>query len=64
MELRLKERFGRLPPPAMLFLHRKLGGLYLLFSHLRAEIRVKDLMAPLLAMPVPGAGEAALPRVA
>ncbi|MFZ0788119.1 MAG: AarF/ABC1/UbiB kinase family protein [Chromatiaceae bacterium] len=64
MGLRLKERFGRLPPPAMLFLHRKLGGLYLLFSHLRAEIRVNDLMAPLLSGPVPGAGEAALPRVA
>ncbi len=46
--LRLKERFGRLPPPAMLFLHRKLGGLYLLFSHLRAEIRVGNLMAAIL----------------
>jgi hypothetical protein len=51
MDLRMKERFGRLPPPAMLFLHRKLGGLYLLFSHLRAEIRVGDLMVPLLAAP-------------
>jgi predicted unusual protein kinase regulating ubiquinone biosynthesis (AarF/ABC1/UbiB family) len=62
MDLRLKERFGRLPPPAMLFLHRKLGGLYLLFSHLRAEIRVGDLMAPLLAGPVAGVGEVPLPR--
>ena len=51
MVLRLKERFGRLPPPAMLFLHRKLGGLYLLFSPLRAEIRVGDLMGPVLAGP-------------
>jgi predicted unusual protein kinase regulating ubiquinone biosynthesis (AarF/ABC1/UbiB family) len=54
VDLRLKERFGRLPPPAMLFLHRKLGGLYLLFSHLRAEIRVRDLLAPLLAAATPG----------
>jgi hypothetical protein len=49
IDLRVKERFGRLPPPAMLFLHRKLGGLYLLFSHLRAEIRVREVIAPLLA---------------
>ncbi len=60
IDLRLREKYGRLPPPAMLFLHRKLGGLYLLFSHLRAEIRVRDLIAPLLAGPLTGAGEAPL----
>jgi len=48
MDLRLKERFGRLPPPAVLFLHRKLGGLYLLFSHLRAEVRVAERLSSLI----------------
>jgi hypothetical protein len=62
MDLRLRERFGRLPPPAMLFLHRKLGGLYLLFSHLRAEIQVGKLMAPLLAKPMVDVGEVPLPH--
>ena len=48
INLRLKGRFGRLPPPAILFLHRKLGGLYLLFSHLRAEIQVGEVLRALL----------------
>jgi predicted unusual protein kinase regulating ubiquinone biosynthesis (AarF/ABC1/UbiB family) len=61
IDLRVKERFGRLPPPAMLFLHRKLGGLYLLFSHLRAEIRVRELIAPLLAGTMADGGAKALP---
>ena len=45
LDLRLRQRFGRLPPPGMLFLHRRLGGLYLLFSHLSAEVPVQELVA-------------------
>ena len=47
-EMRLRERFARLPPPEILFLHRKLGGLYLLLSRLRARIPVAALISPLL----------------
>ncbi len=45
MRLRLQEKFGRLPPPEMLFLHRKLGGTYLLLTRLRARVPVRGLMA-------------------
>ncbi len=48
IDLRLRERFGRLPPTDVLFLHRKLGGLYLLLSHLRATIPVRQLIKPFL----------------
>jgi predicted unusual protein kinase regulating ubiquinone biosynthesis (AarF/ABC1/UbiB family) len=40
MEMRLKNRYNRLPPMDVLFLHRKLGGLYLLFSRLNVKIDV------------------------
>ena len=53
IEMRLREKFARMPPPQVLFLHRKLGGLYLLFSRLRATIPVAELMAPLLSTPEP-----------
>ncbi len=48
VDLRLREKFGRLPPSDVLFLHRKLGGLYLLLSHLRATIPVRQLITPFL----------------
>lgn len=44
MKMRLEDGFGRMPPPAVLFLHRKLGGLYLLFSRIRAELPVAGLV--------------------
>ena len=47
-EMRLRQRFARVPPPEILFLHRKLGGLYLLLSRLRARIPVAALISPLL----------------
>jgi predicted unusual protein kinase regulating ubiquinone biosynthesis (AarF/ABC1/UbiB family) len=47
-EMRLRERFARVPPPEILFLHRKLGGLYLLLSRLRARVPVATLISPLL----------------
>lgn len=54
VQLRLREKYSRIPPPDVLFLHRKLGGLYLLFRQLRARIPVRELMLPALAA---GAGE-------
>jgi len=46
--LRLREGFGRLPPPEVLLLHRKLGGLYLLLSRLRATLPVGRLLSGVL----------------
>ena len=47
-ELRLRQRYWHLPPPELLFLHRKLGGTYLLCARLRARIDVGALMEPYL----------------
>ena len=49
MEMRLDQKFARIPPPQVLFLHRKLGGLYLLLSRLRATIPVAGLITPLIS---------------
>jgi predicted unusual protein kinase regulating ubiquinone biosynthesis (AarF/ABC1/UbiB family) len=43
LSLRLEQGFGRLPPPDVLYLHRKLGGLYLLCKRLRARVPVSEL---------------------
>ena len=48
MALRLEQRYARLPPTGILFLHRKLGGLYLLLSRLKARLPVGELLAPWL----------------
>jgi predicted unusual protein kinase regulating ubiquinone biosynthesis (AarF/ABC1/UbiB family) len=48
VELRLRSPYNRLPPPDVLFLHRKLGGLYLLLSRLRARIPVREIMGRFL----------------
>jgi predicted unusual protein kinase regulating ubiquinone biosynthesis (AarF/ABC1/UbiB family) len=44
VEMRLRNRFNRLPPTDILFLHRKLGGLYLLLSRLKAAVPVRSLV--------------------
>jgi len=44
MKLRFEHRYTRLPPTDILFLHRKLGGLYLLLSHLGARLNVNQLV--------------------
>jgi hypothetical protein len=54
MEMRLSEKFTRVPPPEILFLHRKLGGLYLLLSRLRARIPVAALISPTLSTTTSG----------
>ena len=46
LRLRVEQRFWRVPPPDILFLHRKLGGLYLLLSRLKASVPVRELVAP------------------
>ncbi len=45
LTLRLDHRAGRLPPPDVLFLHRKLGGMYLLSQRLRARVDLAALVA-------------------
>jgi predicted unusual protein kinase regulating ubiquinone biosynthesis (AarF/ABC1/UbiB family) len=43
IDMRVRSRYGRLPPPDVLFLHRKLGGLYLLLTRLRARVPVQTV---------------------
>jgi hypothetical protein len=44
LTLRLDHRYGRLPPPEVLFLHRKLGGMYLLSQRLRTCVDLGALL--------------------
>jgi predicted unusual protein kinase regulating ubiquinone biosynthesis (AarF/ABC1/UbiB family) len=44
--LRAGQGFGRLPPSDILYLHRKLGGLYLLCRRLSARVPVSGLIDP------------------
>jgi predicted unusual protein kinase regulating ubiquinone biosynthesis (AarF/ABC1/UbiB family) len=44
VEMRLREKYGRLPPTDILFLHRKLGGLYLLLTRIDATVTVHELI--------------------
>ncbi len=48
LEVRTRQSHGQLPPPDVLFLHRKIGGIYLLLNRLRASIDVAALMQPYL----------------
>ena len=48
LEMRAREGYTRLPPPPVLFLHRKLGGLYLLLSTLRARLPVAAMVRQLI----------------
>ena len=48
LSLRVEQGFGRLPPPDILYLHRKLGGLYLLLKRLTARVPVSALVVPYL----------------
>ncbi len=44
IELRMHSEVGSLPPPDVLFLHRKLGGLYLLLTLLRVKLPVREIV--------------------
>ena len=48
VEMRMRDRHARMPPPEVLFLHRKLGGLYLLLNRLRATVPVRELVERVL----------------
>jgi len=41
--------FVHVPPPVTLFLHRKIGGTYLLATNLKAQVNVAALVRPFLA---------------
>jgi predicted unusual protein kinase regulating ubiquinone biosynthesis (AarF/ABC1/UbiB family) len=49
MGMHTEQNFGRLPPPDMLYIHRKLGGLYLLLKRLNAKVPISELIAPYLS---------------
>ena len=49
MSMHTEQNFGRLPPPDMLYIHRKLGGLYLLLKRLNARVPIAELIAPYLS---------------
>jgi predicted unusual protein kinase regulating ubiquinone biosynthesis (AarF/ABC1/UbiB family) len=53
VEMRLKQGYSRLPPTEILFLHRKLGGLYLLLARLRARLPVARLTREVIARAMP-----------
>lgn len=48
LKLSMERDFWHTPPADALFLHRKLGGLYLLAARLRARVDVSGLVAPYL----------------
>lgn len=46
MTLRFESGYWRMPPVDLLFLHRKLGGLYMLFTRLGSRIPVHRILRP------------------
>jgi len=50
MDLALGKGFWRPPPVDSLYLHRKLGGTYLLAARLRARVNLRALIAPFLQL--------------
>ncbi len=52
--LRLKSRFWRMPPVDLLYLHRKLGGLYMLCARFRVRVAVREIVLPYLDDSVKG----------
>lgn len=53
MALGVDRDFWHVPPIDTLFLHRKLGGLFLLAARLKARVNVRQLVLPYLAVPRP-----------
>lgn len=46
MELSMEKDYWHTPPADAIFLHRKLGGLYLLAARLKARVNVRELFQP------------------
>jgi hypothetical protein len=53
MVLGMDREFWHTPPADALFLHRKLGGLYLLAAKLKARVDMKALAGPLFGLETP-----------
>ena len=51
LKLGLDRDFWHIPPIDTLFLHRKLGGLFLLAARLKARVNVRQLALPYLQAP-------------
>jgi hypothetical protein len=49
MGMHTEQNFGRLPPSDMLYIHRKLGWLYLLLKRLNAKVSISELIRPYLS---------------
>jgi predicted unusual protein kinase regulating ubiquinone biosynthesis (AarF/ABC1/UbiB family) len=49
MRMHTEQNFSRLPPPDVLYIHRKLGGLYLLLKRLNARVSISELIAPYIS---------------
>lgn len=47
-DLGVRRRLLRPPPPATIFLHRKLVGMFLVLAHMRARVDARALVQPLL----------------
>jgi aarF domain-containing kinase len=52
-DLAIRRGLLKAPPPATMFLHRKLAGMYLLVARLGARVDVRKLVEPALAAPDP-----------
>jgi predicted unusual protein kinase regulating ubiquinone biosynthesis (AarF/ABC1/UbiB family) len=48
LDLTFKRGFLRPPPPQTIFLHRKLGGTFLLCNRIRARVDVRALLGPIV----------------
>ena len=46
MQVARTRQRAEMPPPEVLFLHRKFGGLYLLLARLRARVDLDELIDP------------------
>jgi hypothetical protein len=44
----MQQNYWHSPPADALFLHRKIGGLYLLAARLKAKVNIRALIAPYL----------------
>jgi len=49
-DLVVRKGFLRAPPPETIFLHRKLGGTFLLCGHIRAQVDTHALIEPILGV--------------
>jgi len=49
MGMHTEQNFGRLPPPDMLYIHRKLGGLYLLLKRINSRVPIAELITPYIS---------------